>query len=101
MPWRYRPKGNRTPVAHPIIGHLVYDAVYDHPDCATHPDFREVSKADTDTDAVTDEADIETPDTPVDSGDDTPAETETPADAESVDEPAAKQAGAGKSGRSK
>lgn len=101
MFWRYRPKGNRTPLAHPVIGHLVYDGVYDHPDCATHPDFQETSEQDVVTDIVTDDPGPETPDTPVDAGDDTPDETDTPADAESVDEPAAKQKGAGRSGRSK
>lgn len=42
MPYRYRPKGNRTPVTHPVIGHLEYDGVYDHPDCASNPDFQEI-----------------------------------------------------------
>jgi hypothetical protein len=40
--YRYRPEDNRTPVIHPTIGHLDYDGVYDHPDCAGHPDFVEV-----------------------------------------------------------
>lgn len=40
--YHYRPKDNRTPVTHPIIGHLDYDGVYEHPDCADNPDFVEV-----------------------------------------------------------
>lgn len=42
MPYVYEPEGNKTPVHHPVIGHLVYGDVYDHPDCASHPDFKEV-----------------------------------------------------------
>lgn len=44
MPWRYRPKGNRTPKIHPIIGGLVWDQVYDNPACADDPDFIEVKE---------------------------------------------------------
>lgn len=40
--WRYRPDGNSTPVAHPTIGHLDHDGVYDHEDCADNPDFVEI-----------------------------------------------------------
>lgn len=42
MPYRYRPKDNRTPMSHPVIGHLVWDGVYDNPACAGNPDFVEI-----------------------------------------------------------
>lgn len=50
--YRYRPKDNRTPVMHPIIGHLDYDGVYEHPDCADNPDFIEVHDKKVPDDAV-------------------------------------------------
>lgn len=37
--YRYRPRGNRTPVNHPILGHLSWDGVYDNSLCANNPDF--------------------------------------------------------------
>lgn len=39
MPWRYRPANHRTPKHHPLIGHLAWDQVYDHPACEHDPDF--------------------------------------------------------------
>lgn len=40
--YRYRPRDNRTPVNHPTIGHLEWDGIYSHPDCAGNPDFEEI-----------------------------------------------------------
>lgn len=40
--YRYRPKDNRTPVSHPVFGHLLWDGEYEHDECAGHPDFVEV-----------------------------------------------------------
>jgi hypothetical protein len=81
--YRYRPKDNRTPVSHPVIGHLTWDGIYDHPDCAGHPDFEEI-----------------TPEP-----EENPGSGPEPGTADTVDEPAdkpsaAKATGAGKTGRS-
>lgn len=72
MSFRYRPKGNRTPVNDPVLGHLEYDGVYDDPRCADDPRFEEIAE---------------------------PASDKPSAES---DQPAAKtQADAGKTGRSK
>ena len=80
--YRYRPRGNRTPVLHPVFGHLEWDGVYDHPDCAGHPDFQ----------LIKDSAPTE----------DRPAADESTAEAsaETAKPPAHSKADAGKTGRS-
>lgn len=50
--YHYRPKDNRTPVSHPIIGHLDYEGVYEHPACADNPDFVEIHDKKVPDDAV-------------------------------------------------
>lgn len=40
--YRYRPKGNRTPVNDPVLGHLDYDGVYTDERCADDPRFEEI-----------------------------------------------------------
>jgi hypothetical protein len=40
--YRYRPKGNRTPVNDPVLGHLCYEGVYDDPRCADDARFEEI-----------------------------------------------------------
>lgn len=42
--YRYRPKGNRTPVLDPVLGHLSWDGVYDNEACATDPRFEEIKE---------------------------------------------------------
>lgn len=46
MPYRYRPKDNRTPVNHPVLGHLEWDTIVDSPLCAGLPDFEEIPSPD-------------------------------------------------------
>ena len=39
MPYVYRPADNKTPVNHPVFGHLEYGTVCDDPLCADDPNF--------------------------------------------------------------
>lgn len=87
--FRYRPKGNRTPLNHPVLGHLEWDGIYDNPACAGNPDFQEIKPE---------------PE-PAPDPDPEPAASEpdavAPAD-ESADKPSAQsKTDAGKTGRSK
>lgn len=99
--YRYRPKGNRTPLSHPVLGHLEYDGVYSHPDCAGHPDFKEI-RPEPVPDVPPDSAEHETSESPTDAGDQPPVVKDTKADAsaESAKPPAKRKADAGKPGRS-
>lgn len=86
MSWRYEPKDNRTPVNHPLIGHLEWGQVYDNPLCAENPDFVEVKpkrKA----------KPVTPPSAARPAGD-------SPADIKSASESPANQVSAGKTGRS-
>lgn len=42
--YRYRPKGNRTPVNDPVLGHLCYEGEYDDPRCADDARFEEIKE---------------------------------------------------------
>jgi hypothetical protein len=46
VPWRYEPQTNRTPVNHPVLGHLAWGQIYDNPLCANDPNFVEVDDQD-------------------------------------------------------
>jgi hypothetical protein len=93
MPWRYQPKDNRTPVNHPVFGHLEYGTVVDNPGCAHDPNFVEV-KPKQKPKAAKPKAEPANPSIKAaESGD-------SPADAPSASEPPAEQASAGKTGRS-
>ena len=39
MSWRYKPRDNRTPVNHPLFGHLEWGTVIDDERCAGDPNF--------------------------------------------------------------
>jgi hypothetical protein len=42
MAYVYRPVDNRTPVNHPVLGHLEWGTVIDDPSCAGDPNFEEI-----------------------------------------------------------
>lgn len=44
MKYLYRPKGDRTPVHDPVLGHLSYDGVYEDDRCADDPRFIKADK---------------------------------------------------------
>lgn len=43
--YRYRPRTNRTPVNHPLFGHLEWDTIVENPEAAHDPDFEEIRPA--------------------------------------------------------
>lgn len=43
--YRYRPRTNRTPVNHPLFGHLEWDTIVENPEAAHNPDFEKIRPA--------------------------------------------------------
>ena len=87
--YRYRPRDNRTPLDHPVFGHLEWGGIYESPECAGNPDFEPVEAPEPDPEPAA-------PKTGKQDASPDPA-ADKPAD----DPPAATAGDAGKPGRSK
>jgi hypothetical protein len=90
MRYRYRPAGNRTPLTHPVLGHLHWDGIYEHPDCAGHPDFEPIDEKPETGEAVQSSGDAEFQRVDEPEEDPGPGSTENPTVVASGDAPADK-----------